>query len=457
MKKIFTLLFAAACAANVMATSDDNIVRYDFENYRLIDIEDSEYKYYGWFEKNSDGTEDDLWASGNPAFGIALFFSEDKSPEAFPTVAVQEGYEGACVKLETKSTGTLAASFGMGLAAGNMFIGNFDSENAVTNPMGATQFGKPFYRKPVKFTGYYKYTAGAEMVDAQGNAVNETDKGQIYSVLYRNTDNEGNPVVLHGDDVFTNPNIVAVANAGDITDVAEWTPFEVEYDYKDNVIDEDILKAGGYSMTVVFSSSAKGAAFIGAVGSTMYVDKVAVVCEPEPKEYTGNLVVKMQFGSFPEQKTSIYITEQLNGKYTLSLKNFKLGENGVGTIIVKDVEGTEENGNIRLSASQDIKIEEGDDPDVQDWMGPELPEVPVVIDAIMSDTQLNATITINYLGGIDVEFSGVPTGISNVVKDRLSAKNGIYNINGAKVSNMQPGQVYILRKADGTSVKVVKK
>lgn len=460
MKKIFTLLLAAVGAVNVMAAGDGNIIKYDFENYKLIDVQNSEFKYYGWYELNSDGTENELWASGNPAFTIALYFSEDKTENAFPTVAVTDGYDGACVKLETKSTGTLAASwYHMGIAAGNLFTGSFDSQNAVTSPMKATQFGKPFYKKPVKFTGYYKYAAGAKMQDGDGNAVEGTDKGQIYSVLYRNVDASGNSVVLNGEDILTNENIVAVADAGDITDVADWTLFNAEFKYKEGKeIDEAILKAGGYSMATVFTSSIQGAKFIGAVGSTLYIDKVAIECEPEPTEYKGNLTVTMGTLSFPTQETSIYITEQTNGKYTLTLKNFTLNGAGVGTIIVKDVEGTEQDGKIRLQSNQTIEIQNGDDPNISDWMGSGLGLVPVAIDATMTDAELNATITINMFGGINVTFGGTVTGISNVVAaDKKVLSEGIYNINGVKVNDMRKGGVYIIRTADGATKKVIKK
>ena len=457
MKRFFTLLLAAASTVGVMAANDGNVVKYDFENYELIPS--GNYSYYAWHEQNADNTKNELWASGNPAFVIAMNFSDDKTPTGFPSVAIAEGYEGACVKLETKSTGKFAANlFGMGIAAGNLFTGTFNSSIATSKPMEATQFGKPFYRKPVKFTGYYKYAAGASMQDGKGNAVEGTDKGQIYSVLYRNVDASGNSVVLNGEDILTNENIVAVADAGDITDVADWTLFNAEFKYKEGKeIDEAILKAGGYSMATVFTSSIQGAKFIGAVGSTLYIDKVAIECEPETTEYKGNLTVTMGTSSFPTQETSIYITEQTDGKYTLTLKNFTLMGQGVGTIIVKDVEGTEQDGKIRLQSNQTIEIQKGDDPNISDWMGPGLGPVPVVIDATMTDAELNASITINMLG-VNVTFGGTVTGISNVVAaDKKVLTGGIYNINGVKVNDMQKGGVYIIRTADGATKKVMKK
>jgi len=464
MKKIFTLISAALFAANVMAAGDDNVVRYDFENYRLVDVPDSEFKYYGWYELNEDATENELWASGNPAFTIALLFSEDKTPEAFPTVAVKEGYDGACVKLETKSTGALAAAlYGMGIAAGNLFTGSFDTNNAVEAPMQATQFGKPFYKKPVKFTGYYKYAAGATTQDGKGNAVDFKDQGQIYSVLYRNTDAEGNPVVLNGENILTSENIVAVADAGDITDIADWTQFNADFKYKEGKeIDDAILAAGGYSLATVFTSSINGAKFIGAVGSTLYVDKVAIEYETNTKKYTDNLVVKLNGDEAANMPSSIFVTKQDDGKYTLALNNFFLGTGAdavaVGNITIKDVEASSEGDKVILKSSQNIVITEGDTEGVPFWLGPSLGEVPVSLNAEMTNDKLYAEINISFMGmEIAVVFGTNPTGIQDAFTAGSDNAQEIYTIDGAKVSNMQSGKVYIVRKANGKTVKVIKK
>lgn len=466
MKKIFTLLTAALFTANAIAIGDDNIVKYDFEHYKLVDVEDSELKYYAWSELNADGSETDVWASGNAAFAIAASMLSETGPEVFPTVAVADGYDGACVKLETKSTGALGAMFGMPIAAGNLFMGFFDTENAVMDAMHATQFGKPFDRKPLKFTGYYKYKAGAELKDGTGNVIEgKTDQGRIYSVLYRNKDSEGNPVVLYGDDVFTSPQIVAIADAGEIKDVDDWTRFEVEYNYGDNTIDEETLAAQGYSLTVVFTSSVEGAAFTGAAGSTLYVDKVAIECESENKDmvFTDNLQVTLSGTPLAPQQASIYVTEQADGKYTLSLKNFTLsmpdGDMNVGNIVIKDVEGADDNGTLTLTSVQNITIENGDDPNIAFWSGPYLGPVPVDLTAKITGDKLYAVINIAFSGmDINVVFGSDPTGIESAKTGvEGNAIEGIYTMNGAKVTTMQPGQVYIIKYANGKTVKSIRK
>ena len=48
---------------------------------------------------------------------------------------------------------------------------------------------------------------------------------------------------------------------------------------KGRVIDDTKLKNGEYKLGIVFSSSVDGAFFKGAVGSTLYVDEVELICE----------------------------------------------------------------------------------------------------------------------------------------------------------------------------------
>ena len=98
----------------------------------------------------------------------------------------------------------------MRIAAGNLFIGKFDTKPALTNTMAATRFGLPFDKKPLRLTGYYKYAPGETYQDKAGKPVEgKTDHGDIYAVLYRNHDDNGEAFVLNGNDVKTNPYIGA--------------------------------------------------------------------------------------------------------------------------------------------------------------------------------------------------------------------------------------------------------
>ena len=250
-------------------------IKYDFE---MFDLEPSSKKYYLWYNLNAAGQPIQEWASGNPGYKIARATAK---PDEYPTIPLAEGYEGYGVKLITRDTGPFGKMSKKPIAAGNLFLGEFDMSKATTETLKSTRFGLPFTKHPTKYTGYYKYTAGDTYKDKDGNVVpGKKDIGSIYAVLYRNHDDAGNEVMLFGDDVQTNPNIVAIAKVKDLHETTEWTAFDVDFEYTKE-IDEQLLENRGYSLTVVFSASVEGDLFIGAIGSTQCVDKVRVICTRE--------------------------------------------------------------------------------------------------------------------------------------------------------------------------------
>ena len=106
------------------------------------------------------------------------------------------------------------------------------------------------------------------------------DYGTIYAVFYDNHDTDGNSIVLYGDNVQTSPQVVAIAKLPDIDDTPEWTHFDLDFVYKKEV-DAQKLRSMGYSMAIVCSSSVEGASFMGAIGSTLWVDQFRIACEKE--------------------------------------------------------------------------------------------------------------------------------------------------------------------------------
>ena len=218
------------------------------------------------------------WASGNPGFKLTGMAG---SPMEYPTVQIAEGKSGKAIKLETKDTGSFGDMVGMPIAAGNLFVGSFDINNAVGDPLGSTLFGYPFTQRPLRLTGYYKYKSGGTSLDVQGNSTGEADKGDIYAVLYETDDNT---FTLDGDlfplDGPINSNIALLARIPDLKETDEWTSFDLPFEPQNGltVTDAD-LAAGKYKLAVAFSSSIKGAYFIGAVGSTLWIDEVNIVCE----------------------------------------------------------------------------------------------------------------------------------------------------------------------------------
>ena len=275
-KKQYTVSFTNPVMPVVVSDGGDGgdggdglaVMKFDFENYRLND----KNQYYLWFE-NIGGTESEMWASGNAGFLMA----KSKAPaEDYPTVPDPNGYEGSSVRLITRDTGSWGKTFKKPIAAGNLFLGKFNSKFALTQTLKTTEMGLPFMQEPVKVTGYYKFTPGETFTDKDMKTVaGKVDEPNIYAVFYRNQDADGNTVVLHGDDVMTSPLIVSKAQVASLPPTTEWTKFEMTFDSQ-APIDQTVLNNRGYNLALVFSSSKTGDTFEGAVGSTLCVDKVEV-------------------------------------------------------------------------------------------------------------------------------------------------------------------------------------
>ena len=252
-------------------------VEFDFENYEIVDgsMLFINYKYYSWFEYDRSGNKRSVWATGNQGFGMG---NSNLSADEYPTVPFDNGHEGKCVRMRTLSAGPLAEALKKYMAAGNLFIGRFVPEKVLFEPLKATEFGRPIDRVPIRVTGYYKYTPGPVFTDMEMNKYpNRTDEASIYAVFYRNKDNEGNDVLLYGDDVLSSPFIVKKAEVATLPPTSEWTRFEMFFE--GNEADDVILAAQGYSITLVFSSSKDGASFEGAIGSELLIDEVEMTFE----------------------------------------------------------------------------------------------------------------------------------------------------------------------------------
>ena len=243
--------------------------RYDFEQFELS----ANGKYYVWYYQPDGGGKEYICASGNDGFMIA---SPNAAAVDYPTVPDADGVDGYCIKLTTRSTGSWGRMFKKPIAAGNFFLGAFDTQYALTNTLKTTQMGIAYTKQPVKVTGYYKYSPGETFTDKDFNEVKDrTDEPSIYSVLYVNHDAQGNEIMLHGDDVLSSPYIVSKAQVASVPPTSEWTPFEMTFEGT-TPIDADLLAKRGYNLALVFSSSKTGDTFEGAVGSTLYIDKVEI-------------------------------------------------------------------------------------------------------------------------------------------------------------------------------------
>ena len=257
----------------------DEISDFGFEDVRQV-TQNCNRPYDAWIDVSDGGFEFDCWASCNGGFDISMGRETDDNhvtADMFPTVSIADGRTGKGVKLTTRDTGPLGHLMSMPIAAGNLFLGTFDLEHALTETLQSTQFGVPVGKRPLSFSGYYKYRPGTVFTTLDGTA-DLTDRGDIYAVLYRNTDDQGKPFTLDGTNVRTSKYLVATAILGQTVTTDAWTPFNIDFTYTAD-IDPAVMARHGYSLAIVFTSSYKGAEFQGAIGSTLWVDDVHVTWE----------------------------------------------------------------------------------------------------------------------------------------------------------------------------------
>lgn len=258
-----------------------DMLEYNFDHFSL-NTNAPANKYYVWTDLDDEGNPLNNWATGNPGYRMAKGSAQ---PDEYPTTPWSEEGHETCVKLTTCETGKFGSDRKMPIAAGNLFLGEFDTKKALTaNAAGvkgvlATKFGLPIGSQPVSFSGFYKYKRGDGFTDKNNEVKDSKDYGSIYAVFYDNHDANGEPFVLHGDDVLSSDQIISIANIGQIDDTPEWTAFNLNFKLQPGkAIDPVKLSNRGYSLAIVSSSSINGATFEGAVGSTLWIDDFSIKC-----------------------------------------------------------------------------------------------------------------------------------------------------------------------------------
>lgn len=258
-----------------------DMLEYNFDHFSL-NTNAPANKYYVWTDLDDEGNPLNNWATGNHGYRMAKGSAQ---PDEYPTTPWSEEGHETCVKLTTCETGKFGSDKKMPIAAGNLFLGEFDTKKASTaNAAGvkgvlATKFGLPIGSQPVSFRGFYKYKRGDVFTDKNNEVKDSKDYGSIYAVFYDNHDANGEPFVLHGDDVLSSDQIISIANIGQIDDTPEWTAFNLNFKLQPGkAIDPVKLANRGYSLAIVSSSSINGATFEGAVGSTLWIDDFSIKC-----------------------------------------------------------------------------------------------------------------------------------------------------------------------------------
>ncbi len=181
---------------------------------------------------------------------------------------------------------------------------------------------------------------------------------------------------------------------------------------------------------------------------TMFMAVTTMFAMAQTKTYTEDLVVTTNGESTEPQQTTISVEQNANGTYTLALNNFVLGGMiQVGNIVIEDIT-VEENNNIKsFTVDQNIIITAGEG-NADDWLGPQLGEVPVKLTGKMNDEHLYCTIDIDMsemFGQIINVVFGSEDNVTSI--DSINAENSakvIYDITGRRVNEITTAGIYIV-------------
>lgn len=223
---------------------------------------------------------DDTWSTANQGVALAKFGKVDE----FPTNSTTDAYKGKyAAQLKTQRGGKYFG-FLIPIFSGSLFRGQF-GPIVMSDFAKSVKFGQPHpieKGKPLSFRGYYKYKVGDTFYDEKDNIIEgRVDECSIYAVLYKVTKDvigTKKDEFLDGNNILTSDKIVAVAKLDDTSEKSEYTYFDLPFKYKET----PDYNAYDYKLAVVFSSSKDGDFYRGAVGSTLIVDEVEVVCQAYP-------------------------------------------------------------------------------------------------------------------------------------------------------------------------------
>ena len=177
-------------------------------------------------------------------------------------------------------------------------------------------------------------------------------------------------------------------------------------------------------------------------------------------DYTDNLIITIDNGKpTTVNDVKITVTQQENGKYSFSLKDFSFAETRVGDIELNDIEGEEKDGIITLNVPKtNIKIK---NPSFGIGTTINIKGIDFSMTAKISNAtnKMYADMTMKAIRqnikAIYGDEKNITTGISNLPVDNTNDKVELYNLQGQRISEAKPGQV-VIEKRGGKAVKVLK-
>lgn len=371
-----------------------------FENFHTATYVDGKNKY------TSD--EPNAWHSFNSGIATGSFFTK---------YALQNGNTSVSDDVRPGSTGTksvaIKSSIVMGSqpANGTMTTGRLqagsttatDAANCSFLDMSSTDTdgnGDPFYTvlngRPDALSVWVKYKQGQ---------VNEQYPYATVSAVITDGTRYQDPE----DKAYTN----VVAKAQDKTIESkgfEWQNLVIPFDYTSYASNDAQAKA----LLVTISTNAQPG-----VGSNDAENPDMIIVDDISLVYNSHLASLKVKGTEVEGFDKNVLSYDLKGEGAVSVDDIEAVSDGQGAYVTKAVEGTDKG-------------------------------VKVTITVTSNDLKTTNVYTLNIEGA-------TTTGINKVETTTGKGTAAIYNVNGQRVDNMSQKGLYIIRQADGKTVKVLKK
>ena len=203
--------------------------------------------------------------------------------DSYPVIPLKEGGEnvGALIR---SIKGFYFFGMGTNVIAGALYSGRVNRASLVSKPLESTEFGQPYTAGvPDEMEFIYQYKAGEKVIHGQGKRnipLPATDKGTAAAVFYDVTEDDS---YLNGTNLHTNGRILARGYVElEPTEEGKWTTYKLKLQPTDQTRYDAIdLKTRKYRLALVFSSSFRGAEYIGAVGSELRLKEVVIKDRPK--------------------------------------------------------------------------------------------------------------------------------------------------------------------------------
>lgn len=249
-------------------------------------------KYYDWTETDRNLTlslfsQYGTWGSSNENF---MVYNNGAQLQNYP---VQPAQDGGAIVLTTISNGFTGTMVGHHRTPGMIYTGilNLNDETAsnfVMQPYREMKLGVPFGWKPEEIEVSVKYKAGAEYRDSNNRIIDKQDYPEIFCVVYRNTDAEGNPFTLSVEQLYDALNSEEMSVLQELQVVGrakmphpfalsatEFTTIALPVYYMPEVSDADFA-SGKYNVAIGAMSSYRAMLREGAVNSCLTVDRMVL-------------------------------------------------------------------------------------------------------------------------------------------------------------------------------------